>query len=180
MSEAEEMKLEIGCGRSKAPGYVGLDRVALPGVDIVHEIEEFPWPMPNSSVPIPDSSVTEIRAYHVLEHLRDLVGVMEEAHRILKPGGLFSIVVPYYRHEGAFADPTHTRFFTERTFHYFTPEEPLNYYSKARFKIVGMKFGWTGAYAWHIETHIPFRRIANLAHRLLLNKRATLDVVLRK
>ncbi len=174
------MKLEIGCGRSKAPGYVGLDRAALPGVDIVHEIEKFPWPMPNSSGPIPDSSVTDIRAHHVLEHVRDLVGVMEEAYRILKPGGTFSIVVPYYKHEGAFSDPTHVRFFTEQTFHYFADESPFSYYSKARFNVVSMKHGWKGRLAWHVERYIKFRGIADLAHRLLLNKRAILDVVLQK
>jgi SAM-dependent methyltransferase len=174
------MKLEIGCGRTKAPGFVGMDRVALPEVDIVHELETFPWPMPNSHDPIPDSSISEIRASHVLEHVRDLNGVLEEACRILEPGGLFRIVVPYYRHEGAFSDPTHVRFFTERTFSYFTDGEPLNYYSKARFKIVSMKYGWNGRLAWHIEHHVKPARLANLAHKLLRNKRATLDVVLQK
>lgn len=174
------MKLEIGCGRSKTPGFVGMDRFAFAEVDIVHELETFPWPLPNSREPIPDSSVSEIRASHVLEHVRDLTGVMEEACRILEPGGLFTIVVPYYKHEGAFADPTHVRFFTERTFHYFTEGEPLNYYSKARFKIVSMKYGWKGAYAWHIEQHVKPSALATVAHGLLRNQRATLDVVLQK
>ncbi|HYR81884.1 MAG TPA: methyltransferase domain-containing protein [Thermoplasmata archaeon] len=149
-----------------------MDRHRLPAVDIVHELEAIPWP-------IPASSVSEVKAHHVLEHLHNLIGVMEEVHRVLEADGTFRITVPYYRHEGAFADPTHVRFFTEHTFDYFSPVNPLNYYSVARFKVVEMKFGWMGILAWHIDRHAP-RALQGLLHRVLLNRKYTLNFVLGK
>ncbi len=166
------MKLEIGCGKAKTPGYVGMDQFPLPGVDIVHDLETFPWPLPASSV-------SEVKAHHVLEHLRNLTGVMEEVHRVLKPGGLFRIKVPYFRHVGAFTDPTHVRFFTEGTFDYFSSKNPMSYYSTARYDLLEMRNGWEGFLAWHVDRYAP-RAIRSLAHRILLNKKYTLNFILQR
>lgn len=46
------------------------------------------------NVPYPDNSFDRIVVVHVLEHLSDLPGCIKEMHRILKPGGIFSIVLP--------------------------------------------------------------------------------------
>src|SRR2546422_11352113 len=70
--------LDIGCGRNKAPGAIGIDKIALPGVDIVHDLNSFPYPFG-------DSSFDEIYATHVIEHLDTIVGAMEEIHRLAKP-----------------------------------------------------------------------------------------------
>jgi len=40
------MKLDIGCGWSKRAGFVGMDKRNLPGVDIIHDLEIFPYPIP--------------------------------------------------------------------------------------------------------------------------------------
>ena len=42
------IRLDIGCGANKAPGFVGMDMRALPGVDIVHDVEQYPWPLPDA------------------------------------------------------------------------------------------------------------------------------------
>ncbi len=123
------MKVDLGCGRAKAPGFAGMDRVALPGVDVVHDLEDVPWPFP-------DASVEALRASHVLEHVRDLIPVIEEAHRVLVPGGSFEIIVPHWDTDGAHQDPTHLRFFAPGSFDYFRPDHPMNYISRARFVIV--------------------------------------------
>jgi len=47
---------------------------------------------------------------HVLEHLDDVVKVIEECYRILKPKGILDIYVPYYKSKKAFRDPTHKHF----------------------------------------------------------------------
>ena len=41
--------LDVGCGRDKIPGALGVDRVALPGVDVVHDLDSYPWPFEDSS-----------------------------------------------------------------------------------------------------------------------------------
>ena len=93
------MKLLVGCGRHHREGYVNLDIAKMPGVDVVHDLDKFPYPFK-------DNTFSEIVAEHVLEHLADLMSVMREFHRISKQGGIIKIVVPYYHSHGAFQDPT--------------------------------------------------------------------------
>ncbi len=104
--------LEVGCGTKKTPGTVGLDLLPLPGVDIVHNMEEFPWP-------VEAGAFDEVRCFHVLEHVIDICGVMDELHRVTRPGGRCHIVVPYFARYSAFKDPTHRRFCTFESFNYF-------------------------------------------------------------
>ncbi len=103
--------LDIGCGRKKLPGAVGLDRVALPGVDIVADL--------NRPLPSRDDEFDVVHAGQVLEHVDNLVGLIYEVHRILKPGGIFLAHVPYFRSSWAHIDPTHVRSFTLCTMDYF-------------------------------------------------------------
>ena len=56
------IKLDIGCGPNKEEGFIGIDVRDFPTVDIVHNIEKFPWPLPDNSVSLAISS-------HVLEHI---------------------------------------------------------------------------------------------------------------
>src|SRR3989442_13498144 len=132
------MKLHLGCGTSKLAGFVGADISPLTGVDVLCDLETHPWPFK-------DSSVDECCLFNILEHLTDTVHAMEEIWRICTPGAIVRIIVPYYNSPGAFQDPTHVRFFTERTFEYFTEDHTTglsqyNYYSRARFEILTIDF----------------------------------------
>ena len=53
------------------------------------------WDLRNP-LPFPNNSVAIIYSSHVLEHLhyRELMGLLAESWRVLKPGGLFSCCVP--------------------------------------------------------------------------------------
>lgn len=74
-----------------------------------------------------------------LEHLSNPVRTIEELHRILEPGGLLQVRVPYWTPPDWATDPTHRVAFNEYSFDYFDPttyqgrERP--YYSTARFSI---------------------------------------------
>ncbi len=145
------IKLDIGCGDGKQPGFVGMDVRELPGVDIVHNLERFPYPLPNESCSL-------ITASHVLEHMNPastdprLVGLfrllmdkkviskaevdnfvgeyetfgvfltfMNEVWRIMKPEGRFAFIVPYAGSIGYYQDPTHINPINESTIAYFDP-----------------------------------------------------------
>jgi len=145
------MKLNLGCGNKKIDSYTGVDFICNDNVDIVHDLNLFPYPFG-------DGTIDEILMDNVLEHLNDLIAVMEELDRILKPGGILKINVPYAKSDGAFKDPTHKHFFTERTFQYFSENYEYNYYSKARFKIKKLKFiSWNNSFGQKIRNLIPAR-----------------------
>jgi SAM-dependent methyltransferase len=108
---AHKRVLDIGCGRKKLPGALGLDRHALPGVDVVADL--------NERLPFPDESFDAVSANQVLEHVPDLVGLVHEIHRVLRPGGILVAHVPYFRSSWAHIDPTHVRAFTINSMDYF-------------------------------------------------------------
>jgi len=114
------IRLDIGCGEGKQPNFVGMDSQKLPGVDIIHDIEKIPWPLP-------DESVLTAVAHHVLEHIDPAQGkflkVMDEIWRVMKPNGQFAFVTPYAGSVGYWQDPTHCNGITEVTVYYFDPEE---------------------------------------------------------
>ncbi|MEO6041371.1 MAG: class I SAM-dependent methyltransferase [Croceibacterium sp.] len=112
------VKLDLGCGAVKSPGYVGMDVFAAPGVDVVASFDDFPYPFA-------DNTFDEIKCYNSLEHVGDFVRTVTELHRILKPGGILKVLCPHYSGPDAYRDPTHKTFFAYTTFNMFT--EGLSY-----------------------------------------------------
>ncbi len=108
-----EVRLNLGCGRSPLPGWVNIDSGALPGVDLVVDLEK-------ASLPFEDSSVSEIHASHVLEHIRNALGLMQELHRVARPGALATFRVPYGTSDDADEDPTHVRRYFWGSWGYFS------------------------------------------------------------
>lgn len=122
------MKLNIGCGRKHLAGAVNLDVSADVGADVVHDLNRFPWPFE-------DGTFDEIYAYDVLEHVVDLPPVLEEIHRIAKPGGVLCVTVPHFSSANAFTDLTHRHFFGWRSFDPYEPGDKFDFYSRtARFR----------------------------------------------
>lgn len=126
------MKLNIGCGNDVKLGWVNHDMVLLPGVDVCHDLSQFPWPWKNEEA-------SEIFMKDVLEHLPDTIKTVEEIWRVTKPGSKVMIAVPYWNSWEAITDPTHKVFFNEFTFEFFDPDKrrcrSRPYYSHARFRI---------------------------------------------
>jgi SAM-dependent methyltransferase len=130
-------KINIGAGKDIKDGYVNHDISDLPGINVVHDLNTFPWPWE-------DDSFDEVLMLDILEHLDNFVGSIEEIYRILKVGGKVTIRVPYWNHSCAYIDPTHKRGFHEHTFHFFDVDshyyKERGYYSKASFKIIDEVF----------------------------------------
>ena len=130
MSGTQKKILDLGCGNKKRPGAIGVDCYNRTAADVIHDLNVFPYPFQ-------DATFDEIYLDNTLEHLDDVLKVMEEVHRISKPGGLVKVIVPYFRSRWAFVDPTHRHFFTVDSFAYFDPDHIIGKtypYSLARFK----------------------------------------------
>ena len=120
--------LDVGCGNDKLPGAIGIDRSADTKADVVHDLDSFPWPFEADAFDV-------IRCQDVVEHLDDVIRVMEELHRIAKPGAEIRIRVPHFSSVQAYTDPTHRHFFSTESFHYFLPDQTMYpHYSDARFR----------------------------------------------
>lgn len=142
-SLAPGKKLNVGCGRDVRPvkdGWVNLDGF-VDGPDIIrHDILRFPWPFA-------DATFDLVFCSHVLEHIppmlldengthRDvLFRVMEEMHRILRPGGLLLVRVPWGYSEESLVHPQHYRQWRPEWATFFHPDHIENYYSNARFRL---------------------------------------------
>lgn len=112
----------------KGEGDVFIDIRPFPNVDWVHDLNE-PWPFEKDTF-------IHVSAVHVVEHLKDLIHFMNEAHRVISPGGSLYIETPLagVNPDLEFADPTHVRCYRLHTFmNYFTPEgvETFGYTDKA-------------------------------------------------
>ena len=164
--------LDIGCGTNKVLAEAtGLDRVELPGVDVVHDLDLVPYPFS-------DKQFREVYAHNVLEHVADLMAVMDEIHRILEVSGLLHIKVPYYGSLGAFGDPTHKFFFTEKTFAYFTGDNEISYYTKFQYELVSQSLHANCISRLEkLRSLLPFRHVFKY---FLLNMFDEIHVTLRK
>ncbi len=155
-----ELKINLGSGRKTYPGFLNIDKAKLPETNFVYDMEKLP-------LPFSDNSVSEIICEHVLEHLDNFPQFLEELYRITKQGGIWRFVVPYYKYEGTFRDPTHKCFFSENTFDYFTEGNTFDYYSCVRLKILRKVL--RNSSKTNIQTtikrfreYIPFKRFFNL------------------
>lgn len=116
--------LNLGCGRDHRDGYVNLDIARLPEVDVVANLGL-------GLLPFRDDEFGVVLCRDVLEHV-NVVPALKEIHRVLAPGGVTVISAVHFTSRNLYADPTHLRGFSARTFDYFakglTPEDRSYYF----------------------------------------------------
>jgi len=124
------LKLNLGSGLRKLEGYVNIDKSLNASPDDVINLEEgF----------IPYGGVDEILATHILEHIQNIIPLMNECFRVLKDGGRMIIEVP--QNEGTWADPTHVRAFSKLSFRYYCGYPFSEIYGiTAKFKLISQDF----------------------------------------
>lgn len=113
------IKLDIACGASKiGTDWVGIDILPFEGVDIIQDIEQYPWALPDECCSLAVGS-------HIVEHINPakfgFINWMNEIWRIMKYDGEVIFVLPYAGSAGYWQDPTHVNPCNETTFHYFDP-----------------------------------------------------------
>lgn len=109
-------------GRRGWTGLVTLDMVADHNPDVIHDLEQVPWPFA-------DDTFEEVHAYELLEHLgrqghfSSFFLHFSEIWRILRSGGILAATCPSYRSMWAWGDPGHTRVLTSGSLVFLDQEE---------------------------------------------------------
>lgn len=107
------MKLDLGCGPRKHPGFLGLDAGQRDGVDIVCSL--------NERFPLPDDSVEFVMAERSLPFVQDLFAVLGEIYRVSMHKAVVCILAPYAHTYHHTSNPHIRHKFDEHTPRYWTP-----------------------------------------------------------
>lgn len=112
VTDNQPVRIDIGCGKNKKEGFLGVDILKFEGVDIVMNAAIERWPFE-------DASVDEVHSSHFVEHLEaaERIHFVNELYRVLKPTeydnagkaikGLATIIVPHWASQRAYGDLTH-------------------------------------------------------------------------
>lgn len=104
----EPRVLDLGCGDTRQyPGNLGVDRRRTPSIAVQADV--------SAPLPFRDATADRIFTVHVLEHLVDFLPLVDECHRVLRPGGVLHVLSPWWGHVNAVADPTHVRLLDVQT-----------------------------------------------------------------
>lgn len=131
--------LDVGCGSAKTEGAVGLDRSPDTAADIVHDLDEFPYP-------IAESSFDEILLQDVIEHVAEPIRLFEELHRVARPGARIQLRTPHFSSVLAYGDPTHRHQFSALGVRSLA-EPRFAHYTQVRFRVLHVS----------LDMWLPFR-----------------------
>jgi hypothetical protein len=97
------IKLNIGGGYKRFEGFKNVDFDPLTNPDYCVNLE-------TGTFPIEDSTVSEVKAHHILEHIGvGFFHLIQELYRICENGAIIDIRVPHHRHEIFYGDASHIR-----------------------------------------------------------------------
>lgn len=110
--------LDVGCGKHKAPGSIGIDIDKTSDADVRHDLSFFPYPFK-------DSEFDQVVCKQILEHMERPFDVLREIHRISKSDAVVMISVPHFSCFFAFCSLHHRRFFSYFSLDTFIKKEGL-------------------------------------------------------
>lgn len=133
--------LDIGCGSQKWPGATGLDIAADTDADVVHDLDVYPYPLP-------DDAFDHVLMQDVIEHVEAPIRVMEELHRVCRAGARIQLRTPHFSSLLAYSDPTHRHYFSRMAIASLA-EPRFAHYTAVRFRVVHIT----------LDLWLPFRAL---------------------
>lgn len=145
--------LDLGCGSKPRNPFLA---DIIYGVDIREDLASNVKQVDLSleGLPFDNDSFDYCTAFDCIEHIPRIINIlgvnrlsflelMNEIHRILKPGGLFLHRTPAFPSKEAFQDPTHVNIITEDTFPFYFCDPHLwahDYGFKGKFELVSQRW----------------------------------------
>jgi SAM-dependent methyltransferase len=119
--------LELGCGNSKHK-FVNAEVIGLDFYDVREA--DIKWDLESGKLPFKDNEFDGIIAEHTLEHIKNLLPLINEMWRVVKPNGIIKIECPYFASSLAHSSMDHVRFFSYTSFFPYRKEDPYHYFWK--------------------------------------------------
>jgi len=158
--------IDLGCGPKKKAGTITIDKIDMPSVDIIADLEEgLPF--------LPDRCADQINCKSILEHVDNFENLMREIVRILKKDGKAHIFVPHFSNPYFYSDFTHKRHFGLYSFYYFVDTEKQlkrkvpNFYTDIRIEIISLRLVFRSPFRFSHQLKKLFGLIIN-RHRSLM------------
>mgnify|MGYP001586029742 CR=1 FL=1 len=115
-------ELDLGCGRNKHAGAVGLDMNPAVHPDVLFEFRD------RNILPFANDTFDKIWALDFIEHVMDPQWLLSEIHRVGKSDAKVELRYPHYSYRSAHSDLTHIhQGFGIRIFEHY---DPSTYYGK--------------------------------------------------
>lgn len=118
--------LNLGSGKKYDERAVNLDITEATNPDVVHDLDQFPWPFPSDRF-------DRVEAIDVIEHLSNPLAAMGEIHRITRHQGTVVVALPHFSSANAFTDLTHRSQLGYFSFDYLTGDHYHDFYTADRF-----------------------------------------------
>ncbi len=152
VNRPKSRKLHLGCGCKYFKGWVNADKFSRLA-DVKMDFEQRPWPFPSGYF-------DEVYSSHVLEHIGDVQGFMDELWSVCRKGAKVTVIVPHFS-SLASASPFHVHAFNSQAMNYFTRGSGERY-GKAVFRVVDTRIFWYPSTSREYVSFSAKRRVASL------------------
>ena len=168
------IRLDIGCGKNKREGFIGVDRIKFDTVDVVCNVG-------TEKLPYGDSTVDEIHCSHFLEHLtqEERVHFLNEAWRVMRKDAKMSVITPHWASNRAYGDPTHKWPAVSEMFFYYiskawrATQAP---HTDIEFNPAGFRCDFSATWGYSMHQDLVTRNQEYQQHALTFYKEAAQDL----
>jgi SAM-dependent methyltransferase len=169
------VRLDIGCGKNKKEGFIGIDRIKFDTVDVVCDVG-------TEKLPYGDDSVDEVHCSHFLEHLTqdERVHFLNEAHRVMRKDAKMTLIVPHWCSNRAYGDPTHKWPAVSEMFFYYLSKPWRKVqapHTDSEFNPTGFACDFSATWGYSLHPDLVVRNQDYQQHALSFSKEAAQDII---
>ena len=161
-AHTEKVSLYLGAGKDHKDGFINVDIVDFPGIDLVADVTK--------GLPFSDSSVDHVCTRDMMEHLpqESKVPVINEIWRVLKDGGTMEHYIPNAGSRNDFGSPSHLSHWNLQQFEHFDLDSyryPLDHDYEGFIggfrKVLAEEVNWRDEYGVQIpqSIHVIYRAV---------------------